>query len=165
SFLALFGAAGRGGLEHADSSVLLAPRTTFKPRAAYEDFLALVAHEYLHAWNVKRMRPRELWKLDYEAENYTRLLSVAGGFTAYYDDLLVRRAGLSTPAAYLERLASHVTAWRGNPGRRAQSLGDASFDAWMLLYRPGENTRNVTQNLSTNGPVAARVLHDAYRGS
>ena len=163
TFLALFGVSGRGGLEHADSSVLLAPRTTFRPRTAYEDFLALVAHEYLHAWNVKRMRPRALWSIDLERENYTGLLWVAEGFTAYYDDLIVRRAGLSTPTAYLERLATHVSAWRANPGRRAQSLAEASFDAWMLLYRPGENTRNVTQNYYTNGALAAFVFDAELR--
>ncbi|MEY2980954.1 MAG: hypothetical protein RL562_1181, partial [Planctomycetota bacterium] len=93
TFLSLHSADSRGGLEHCDSTTLLAPRTTFRPRASYEDFLALIAHEYLHVWNVKRMRPREFWDYDYESENYTRLLWVAEGMTAYLDDLLVRRAG------------------------------------------------------------------------
>jgi predicted metalloprotease with PDZ domain len=163
TFLALFAAEGRGGLEHRDSSTLLAPRTTFSPRSAYEDFLALVAHEYLHVWNVKRLRPREFWSLDLERENYTRLLWVAEGFTAYFDDLLVRRAGLSKPTAYLERIASHVRALRANPGRHLQSLGDSSFDAWILLYRPDENTRNLTQNYYTNGALAALVLDSEIR--
>ncbi|MDA0372452.1 MAG: PDZ domain-containing protein [Planctomycetota bacterium] len=165
TFLSLHSAAGRGGLEHCDSTTLLAPRTTFRPRAAYEDFLALIAHEYLHVWNVKRMRPREFWDYDYESENYTRLLWVAEGMTAYLDDLLVRRAGISSPAAYLERLESHVRGLLSNPGRHVLSLADSSFDAWIRLYRPDENTRNSSQNYYTNGALAAFVIDVAIRRS
>ncbi|MCC6785866.1 MAG: M61 family metallopeptidase [Planctomycetes bacterium] len=163
TFLSLFAERGRGGLEHRDSSTLLAPRTTFAPRAAYEDYLALIAHEYLHAWNVKRMRPREFWSYDLERENHTSLLWVAEGFTAYLDDLLCLRAGSMTPRRYLGRLASHVDAMHANPGRFRQSLAEASFDAWLLLYRPDESTRNATQNYYTNGALAAFVIDAAIR--
>lgn len=165
TFLSLHNADSRGGLEHCDSTTLLAPRTTFRPRASYEDFLALIAHEYLHVWNVKRMRPRAFWNYDYEAENYTRLLWVAEGFTAYFDDLLVRRAGISSPTAYLERLESHVRGLLANPGRHVLSLADSSFDAWIRLYRPDENTRNSSQNYYTNGALAAFVVDVAIRRS
>jgi predicted metalloprotease with PDZ domain len=165
TFLSLHSADSRGGLEHCDSTTLLAPRTTFSPRASYEDFLALIAHEYLHVWNVKRMRPREFWDYDYEAENYTRLLWVAEGITAYFDDLLVRRAGVSSPSAYLERLESHVRGLRANPGRHVLSLADSSFDAWIRLYRADENTRNSSQNYYTNGALAAFVIDVAIRRS
>ena len=56
--------------------------------------------------------------------------------TAYLDDLLVRRACISSPAAYLERLESHVRGLLSNPGRHVLSLADSSFDAWIRLYRP-----------------------------
>ncbi|MBI5850956.1 MAG: M61 family metallopeptidase [Planctomycetes bacterium] len=163
TFLTLFGERGRGGLEHMDSAALVAPRTTFAPRSSYEDYLALVAHEYLHAWNVKRMRPREFEGYDLECENHTELLWVAEGFTAYLDDLLCLRAGVTTPARYLARLASHVDAMLVNPGRFRQSLAEASFDAWLLLYRPDESTRNATQNYYTNGALAAFVIDAAIR--
>lgn len=163
TFLALFADAGRGGLEHRDSSALLAPRTTFATRSAYEDFLALIAHEYLHVWNVKRMRPRDLWRYDYETENHTRLLWVAEGFTAYLDDLVCLRAGVSTARRYLGRVASHIDGMHANPGRFLTSLADASFDAWIQLYRPDESTRNVTQNYYTNGALAALMIDVAIR--
>ena len=55
--------------------------------------LGLIAHEYFHAWNVKRLKPREFAVLDYGRENYTRLLWFFEGFTSYYDDLFVLRSG------------------------------------------------------------------------
>ena len=106
TFLALFGERARGGLEHCDSSTLLAPRTTFAPRSAYEDYLSLIAHEYLHVWNVKRMRPREFWDYDLEVENHTRLLWVAEGFTAYLDDHLILRANVMSARRYLTRVST-----------------------------------------------------------
>ncbi|MBK8980481.1 MAG: M61 family metallopeptidase [Planctomycetes bacterium] len=163
AFLALFGQSGRGGLEHSDSSVLQAPRNTFRNRADYEDFLGLVAHEYLHVWNVKRMRPAELWDHDLENETPTTLLWVAEGFTAYYDDLCCRRAGLISARRYLELLVRNIRSLRDNPGRFEQSLADSSYDAWIRLYRPDENTRNVTQNYYNNGAIAAFVLDATIR--
>ncbi len=165
TFLALFDDRSRGGLEHKNSTTLLAPRTTFQPGKPYEDFMGLVAHEYFHVWNVKRMRPVELWEFDYECENYTELLWVAEGFTAYYDDLICQRVGIVSPSRYLEILAGHVTNYRGMPGRFAQTLSEASFDAWIRLYRPDENTRNSTQNYYANGAIAAFVLDSRIRSA
>ncbi len=164
-FLALFGGAGRGGLEHASSSTLLAPRMTFEPRTSYEDFLALAAHEYFHVWNVKRMRPAELWTFDYERENHTELLWVAEGFTAYYDDLALRRAGLTTARRYLDVLGNHIRGMLTMSGRFAQSLAESSYDAWIRFYRPDENTRNATQNYYANGALAALCLDSAIRSA
>ncbi len=154
-FLSLFANSGRGGLEHTSSSVLLAPRTTFHPRKDYEDFMGLVAHEFFHVWNGKRMRPEELWHYDYEVENYTRLLWVTEGFTAYYDDLLCLRAGVLTSQSYLKLVADNIALAHKTPGRRLHPLDTASFDAWIKLYRPDENSRNSTQSYYTNGALAA----------
>jgi predicted metalloprotease with PDZ domain len=161
TFLALFGAARRGGLEHASSSCLVSPRTAFHPRRAYEEYLGLVAHEFFHAWNGTRMRPTDLWRIDYDAENYTELLWVVEGFTAYYDDLICLRAGVLTAKSYLQIVAQHVEALRAMPGRFAQSLSESSYDAWIRFYRPDENTRNSTQNYYSNGALAALCI-DAW---
>src|SRR5690606_24958079 len=123
-FLALFTDEGRGGLEHADGSVLLAPRTAFSDDRGYEQLLGLAAHEHFHAWNVKRMRPVEFWRYDLERESHTELLWFAEGFTAYYDDLVVRRAGRLGVRRYLEILAGHFRTVRGTPGRHVQSLSE-----------------------------------------
>ena len=157
-FLCMFTDAGRGGLEHSASSALLAPRTTFAPEDSYREFMGLVAHEFFHVWNVKRMRPAELWEFDYERENHTELLWLAEGFTAYYDDHLCRRAGISSPRQYLEVLAKTICDLRQTPGCLRQSLSEASFDAWIRLYRPDENTRNSTLSYYGNGALVAMSL-------
>ena len=157
-FLCMFTDSGRGGLEHSASSALLAPRSTFAPEDSYREFMGLVAHEFFHVWNVKRMRPHELWEFDYERENHTELLWLAEGFTAYYDDHLCRRAGISTSRQYLEVLAKTISDLRQTPGRLRQSLSEASFDAWIRLYRPDENTRNSTLSYYGNGALAAVSL-------
>lgn len=158
TFLCLFTADGGGGLEHADSTTLLASRTAIATDKGYRDFLSLAAHELLHAWNVKRMRPVEFWRHDYERENHTRFLWLIEGWTAYYDDLLCRRAGLLSPADYLATVARNVNGMVGAPGRLRLSLAESSYDAWIRLYRPDANTRNSSQNYYGNGAVAAMCL-------
>jgi predicted metalloprotease with PDZ domain len=158
SFLCLFTADGHGGLEHSDSTVLLAARTSLHSERGYREFLALAAHELFHAWNVKRMRPVEFWRYDYENENYTRLLWLLEGWTAYYDDLLCFRAGLMSRVDYLGILAKSIQTLSGNPGRLRLSLADSSYDAWIRLYRPDENTRNSSQNYYVNGSIAAMCM-------
>lgn len=153
TFQCLFADSGHGGLEHRDSSVLLASRTVLRGGKSYQEFLGLAAHELFHAWNVKRMRPAELWDFDYEVENYTRMLWLAEGFTAYYDDLLCQRAGVLTADEYLAIVARNHTAMQGSIGRLRQSLDEASYDAWIRFYRPDENTRNSTQNYYVNGSL------------
>lgn len=157
-FQALFAGEGYGGLEHRDSSTLLMPRTSLTTAKGYRDFLGLAAHELFHAWNVKRMRPVEFWNYDYEQENYTRLLWVMEGWTAYYDDLLVTRAGRMTHKEYFATMAKNVQGMRSSPGRFELSLEESSFDAWIRLYRPDENTRNSSQNYYGNGAVVAMCL-------
>ena len=155
---------GRGGLEHRASTALLAPRRSL-PRAglgaapdAYIDLLGLISHEYFHAWNVKRMRPAEFARLDYTRENYTQLLWFFEGFTSYYDDLLLLRAGLLDAPRYLALLAKTINGVQATPGRRVQSLAQASFDAWIKYYRPDENSPNATVSYYTKGALLALAL-------
>lgn len=162
-FQALFSEDGYGGLEHRDSSTLLMPRTALASPKGYRDFLGLAAHELFHAWNVKRLRPAEFWDYDYEHENYTRLLWVMEGWTAYYDDVIVTRAGRMTHADFCAAMAKNIQGMRSSPGRFELSLEESSFDAWIRLYRPDENTRNSSQNYYGNGAVAAMCLDLAIR--
>jgi predicted metalloprotease with PDZ domain len=157
-FLCLFAAEGHGGLEHANSTTLLSGRTAWRSEKGYREFLSLAAHELFHAWNVKRLRPDEFWAYDYENENYTSLLWLIEGWTAYYDDLLCLRAGLMTVEHYLAVVAKNLTTMSSTPGRHELSLADSSFDAWIRLYRPDENTRNSSQNYYVNGALAAMCL-------
>ncbi|MEZ5966491.1 MAG: PDZ domain-containing protein [Planctomycetota bacterium] len=157
-FLTLLSDRGHGGLEHADGSVLLAPRTNLTSPRGYRDFMGLVAHEFFHVFNVKRLRPEELWQVDYEAENHTQLLWVAEGFTAYYDDLLCCRAGVVSARKYLQTVADNIADAHRTPGRLVHPLADASYDAWIKLYRPDEDSRNSSQSYYVNGGLAALCL-------
>jgi len=135
---------GSGGLEHAASTTLQVSRWSFQPEESYCRFLRLAAHEYFHAWNVKRIRPRELGPFDYTKENYTRLLWVSEGFTDYYEGLILRRAALITPEKFLEHLSKKIADFRETPGRLVESPADASFNAWIKQYRQDAHTANAT---------------------
>ncbi|GAA5530868.1 PDZ domain-containing protein [Herpetosiphon gulosus] len=154
----LAGANTYGGLEHRNSTSLLLPRHVFKPSKTYERAQGLIAHEFFHTWNVKRLRAAPLGPFDYTRENYTRLLWVMEGFTEYYTDLMLVRAGLMTPQRYLERLADDITTLQNTPGRLVHSLSSSSFDAWIKFYRPDESTPNTTVSYYLKGGLAALVL-------
>jgi predicted metalloprotease with PDZ domain len=152
-----------GGLEHKNSTVLMTNRWSTRTRRAYLAWLQLASHEYFHAWNVKRLRPAELGPFDYENENITRSLWIAEGFTDYYADLQVLRAGLQTRDEYLEDLSSTIELLQTTPGRLVQSAEMASFDAWIKYYRPDENSNNTTISYYTKGTVIAFLLDAKIR--
>ena len=156
---------GYGGLEHRASTALIcgrrdlprhdSPASAARVGDGYVTLLGLISHEYFHAWNVKRLRPAEFTRYDYQSENYTRLLWFFEGFTSYYDDLLLRRAGLIDDAAYLKLLTKTINQVLQAPGRHVQSVAQASFDAWVRYYRPDENTPNSTISYYTKGALVA----------
>jgi len=142
-----------GGLEHKKSCALLSSPFTFHPRKKYEELLELISHEFFHLWNVKRIHPTALGPFDYQREAYTRSLWVMEGVTSYYDRYLLVRAGLQKPEKYLEKLAEELGKIVSIPGRKRQSLEESSFDAWIKLYRPDENTSNSTISYYLKGGV------------
>lgn len=152
---------GYGGLEHRNSTALICnrkdlPRTgELKVSEGYTTLRGLISHEYFHTWNVKRLRPSAFENYDYERENYTPLLWFFEGFTSYYDDLLLRRAGLLDNAGYLKLLNKTINQVMQSPGRLVQSVAEASFDAWVKYYRQDENTPNVTVSYYTKGALVA----------
>ncbi len=158
---------GQGGLEHCNSTTLSVNRWTYQGKA-YLDFLNLVAHEYFHLWNVKRIRPIELGPFNYDEENYTTLLWVMEGFTSYYDELLMRRAGYISENEYLSKLESTVNYVEGSVGARVQPVAHSSFDAWIKAYRPNENSSNTTMTYYSRGAMLAAVFDamiiDKYYG-
>jgi predicted metalloprotease with PDZ domain len=155
---------GYGGLEHRASTALIAARRDLPQRGkselsdGYVTLLGLISHEYFHTWNVKRLRPAEFKTLDYTQENYTELLWFFEGFTSYYDDLLLLRAGLIDEARYLKLLGKTLSGVLGMPGRKVQSVAQASFDAWVKYYRSDENTPNATISYYTKGSLVALAL-------
>ncbi|MFM8588956.1 MAG: M61 family metallopeptidase, partial [Limnohabitans sp.] len=160
---------GYGGLEHRNSTALICSRRDL-PRVGehqtsegYTTLLGLISHEYFHTWNVKQLRPDAFARYDYTRENYTTLLWFFEGFTSYYDDLLLRRAGLIDDATYLKLLAKTINLVGQTPGRHVQSVAQSSFDAWVKYYRQDENTPNATVSYYTQGALVALCLDLSLR--
>ena len=166
-----------GGLEHRNSTALVCarqdlprqgpngqrPAAELKATDGYTQLLGLISHEYFHTWNVKRLRPAEFAQFDYGRENHTELLWWFEGFTSYWDDLLLCRAGLIDAATYLQLLAKTWNQVRQTPGEALQSVAQSSFDAWTKYYRITENTPNTTVSYYTKGALVGLCLDAALR--
>jgi len=170
---------GYGGLEHRHSTALICRRADLPQRSAqtaqsaqasaaspaplsasegYTALLGLISHEYFHTWHVKRLRPQEFTRYDYDGENHTELLWLFEGFTSYYDDLLLHRAGLIDEACHLQLLAKTLNQVLQSPGRLVHSLAQASFEAWTKYYRVTENSPNATVSYYAKGALVALAL-------
>ncbi|ADB38082.1 M61 family metallopeptidase [Spirosoma linguale] len=155
---------GGGGLEHLNSTTLETTRNAYSTEANYKRFLSLVAHEYFHLWNVKRIRPVALGPFDYENENYTHMLWLSEGCTSFYQEYILRRAGFHSPESYLNLVASSITDIENQPGTRVQSAAESSWDAWIKGYRPNENSSNTTISYYSKGSVLGTLLNLAILG-
>ncbi len=155
---------GGGGLEHLNSTALQWNRFGFSG-TRHNDFMALVAHEYFHCFNVKRIRPDTLGPFDYNNENYTRLLWVAEGGTAYYESVLVERAGIISANSFLEGKSAQIQSLQERPGRFETSLEDASFNAWIKYYRQDENSVNNQISYYDKGELVNFLLDVEIRSS
>jgi predicted metalloprotease with PDZ domain len=160
---------GYGGLEHRNSTALICNRADLprlddaKQSEGYTTLLGLISHEYFHTWNVKRLRPAEFARYDYTQENYTELLWFFEGFTSYYDDLLLRRAGLIDDAQYLKLLNKTINQVLQTPGREVHSVAQSSFEAWTKYYRQDANSPNLTVSYYTKGALVALCLDLSLR--
>ncbi|QIX63590.1 M61 family metallopeptidase [Hymenobacter sp. BT18] len=149
---------GTGGLEHLYSTTLSVSRNAYSTEAGYKGFLGLVAHEYFHLWNVKRIRPVALGPFDYDRENYTHMLWVSEGFTEYFSNLIVQRAGYNTPQGYLADLSNSITRVENTPGNKVQPVSESSFDAWIKYYRRTENSNNSEISYYDKGELVGAML-------
>ncbi|MET0571579.1 MAG: peptidase M61 [Pedobacter agri] len=149
---------GGGGLEHLNSTTLGATRNAYNTETGYKGFLALVAHEYHHLWNVKRLRPVALGPFDYDNENYTTNLWVAEGFTSYYENKYMHRAGFNDDATFINDLAGAIGTVTNTPGAKYQSAASSSYDAWIIGYRPNENSKNNSISYYSKGEVIGILM-------
>ena len=154
-----------GGLEHLNSTMCFLPRLRMMPHEEYDSSMGLFSHEFFHAWNVKRLRPAGLGPFDYTSEVYTKSLWIAEGLTSYYDDLILRRAGIYTVEEYLDALVGSINLMKSLPGSRVQSAEQSSFDTWTKYYRPDENSPNVTSSYYTQGTVIGWMVDMIIRRS
>jgi predicted metalloprotease with PDZ domain len=133
------GAGVGGGVEHLNSAMINYNgnwsdhgRTTSQYlQDVYTVKLFVAAHEFFHAWNVKRLRPRELGPFDYTQMVHTPSLWISEGLTSYYAGLVLERAGFLTPQQYLEYLGRLWTGFEEKPGRKERSIAETSWDTWF----------------------------------
>jgi predicted metalloprotease with PDZ domain len=147
-----------GGLEHKDSCSLIYQRFGFRAQEKYDRFMQLVAHEFFHLWNVKRIRPKALEVFDYDQENYTPSLWFCEGTTSYYDLLIPLRAEIYDIQSYLNKLSKEITRYEMTPGRKVQPVSESRFDAWIKLYRPDANSGNSQISYYLKGEMVSLLL-------
>ena len=157
-FLLHLSSSGFGGLEHKNSCSLNYPRFGFGAKDKYNRFMQLVAHEFFHLWNVKRIRPKALEKFNYNQENYTTSLWFCEGTTSYYDLVIPLRAKIYEKKAFLENLSKEITRLQTIPGRLVQPLSESSFDAWIKLYRRDANSDNSQISYYLKGELVSLLL-------
>jgi len=149
---------GYGGLEHDDGCLLLYGRRELQRPEGRRRLLQLVAHEYLHQWNVRRLRPAELCPIDYDRPTIVPTLWFAEGLTSYFDQLLPVAAGLAVERELLEDLGADLSRYLLSPGRAVQSLRASSQEAWVKLYRPDAYAPDSQISYYLKGAVLALVL-------
>ena len=162
-FLFTFTPGQRGGLEHRDCTSLLADSHAFDRPEGYYALYQLVAHEFFHAWNVKRLHDSVLGPFDYSRENPTRLLWFHEGLTSYMEHLIVLRAGVVPWDHAARELARCWSEQTQRPGRLEQSLEESSWDAWIRLYKPHEFSPNSSISYYDKGELVAWLMDASLR--
>lgn len=160
SFLIAFRDKTGGGLEHAHSTFVNVNPERFATPAGYDAFVSLIAHEYQHAFNVKRLRPVELGPFDYETPPTVSTLWISEGLTSYYSNLMLRRSGQADDARYLGGLSRQISALQNAPGRLKQSLEQSSLGVWSNSLS-GVGASDATVSYYIKGEVAGFLL-DAH---
>jgi predicted metalloprotease with PDZ domain len=162
-FLITFTPGQRGGLEHRDCTSLLSDSHAFDKPEGYYALYQLVAHEFFHAWNVKRLHDPALGPFDYSRENPTRMLWFHEGLTSYMEHVLVLRAGVVPWSHTARELARCWSEQVQRPGRLEQSLEEASWDAWIRLYKPHEFSPNSSVSYYDKGELVAWLMDASLR--
>lgn len=160
---------GYGGLEHRDSTALQIQKD-YLPELGesvistyYIALLGLFSHEYFHAWNIKRIKPENFMPYNLTDKSYTKQLWAFEGITSYYDDLALIRANIISMQQYFDLVSQTLTKLLRNPGRKKQTVLDASFDAWIKFYQPNENSVNSQVSYYVKGAIIALAIDLALR--
>lgn len=122
-----------GALEHLNSHVSFAPPGN---NAQPERMINTAAHEFFHLWNVKRIRPAEMYPYDYSREDETPLLWVSEGFTNYYASVATYRAGIVTTREFLDAAGRAIGGVENNEARSYISPAEASASTWLGYDSP-----------------------------
>lgn len=144
------------GVEHTTSTVIaLGPGYNLMKGDLYEDLLGVSCHELFHAWNIKTIRPVEMYPYDYTKENYSKLGYVCEGVTTYYGDYLLYRCGVFNEQQYFQTFNERLQKHFDNFGRFNLSVADSSFDTWLDGYAPGIPNRKT--NIYDEGNLLAFI--------
>jgi predicted metalloprotease with PDZ domain len=161
-----------GGLEHLDSTQIdfsVDWDSTAQARLLDNQYslkLFVAAHEFFHAWNVKRLRPRPLGPFDYTQMVHTPSLWISEGLTSYYGELALVHAGLITSQQYLDEIGRLITKFEREPGRSERSIEDTSWDTWfprMGSAQQANNLANTWYSYYDGGQVMGHILDFAIR--
>ncbi len=144
------------GVEHlASTDISIGPAYNFMKEDTYNGFLGLSCHEFFHCWNIKTIRPAEMYPYDYTRENYSRLGYVCEGITTYYGNYLLYRSGVFNEFQYLKSVKGEVQKHFDNYGRFNLSVALSSFDTWVDGYSAGVPGRKVS--IYTEGGLLAFI--------
>ena len=156
--------AGGGGLEHLNSQACYTDGTyKFHSRQAYVNFMAFTSHEYYHLYNVKCIRPAELWPFDYNREAVTPMLWVSEGLTCYYEFRLLGLSGIVTPEEDLMVLTKYFCRYAPYEGQRHMSLRQSSYDIWLNFMNMDANEADVRVNYYFKGPIVGLLMDIGIR--
>jgi predicted metalloprotease with PDZ domain len=147
---------GGGGMEHANCTAIAASST--------ESAASVAAHEFFHAWNVKRIRPQSLEPVDYSKEQYTRALWFAEGVTSTYGAYALERANLWTKSQFYDDLANQISELQSRPAHKWQSVEESSLDAWLEKY-DAYNSPDRSISYYNKGQIDGVLLDLAIRDS
>lgn len=157
SFIAI--GPGAGGIEHLNNTTISFNGSGLNSHEGKLRLYNFIAHEYYHHYNAKRIRPVELGPFDYKNTSKTRMLWVAEGFTSYFENLILRRANLTTPEEMLGFMRSKMLAYETKPGRLYQSLVQASYNTWADgPFGRTEDEVNKTISFYDKGPVVGMLM-------
>lgn len=150
---------GGGGLEHWNSQACYTDGTyRFGNRERQVSFLGFTAHEYFHLYNVKCIRPAELWPFNYDTEAVTPMLWVSEGLTCYYECRLLRTSGVATPEESLGQLSGYFSRYAPYEGQHHMSLRQSSYDIWLNFMNDDANEKDVRINYYFKGPVVGLLM-------
>ncbi|HYO47878.1 MAG TPA: PDZ domain-containing protein [Gemmatimonadota bacterium] len=154
-------------VEHESSASYVVQDAIFASADGYDGFLSILAHEFVHAWNVKRIRPAALWPYDYSAPQLTRLHWVTEGVTSYYEAILLARAGLLDEAGVYTGIANNIRALQASPGRLVTSAELSSLTSWHTGYGDGNPNQAISFYLkgSLLGLLLDLTIRDATDGA
>ncbi|MGB0425116.1 MAG: hypothetical protein ACPGED_12365, partial [Flavobacteriales bacterium] len=150
------------GVEHVNSTVIaLGPGETIHEDKNYENLLGISSHELYHTWNIKNIRPLEMYPYDFTKENYSYLGYVAEGVTTYFGDEFLHRSGVFTDQQWLTTMEGNLNKHYYNFGRFNKSVAQSSFETWLDGYEVGIPHRKVS--IYTEGCLIAFICDERIK--